>query len=164
MPLEGTHTLAAAAYVNPCLWSGPTLCCCPCELTCLWREPILCCLPSEPCLWSGPPRPAAAVVNHASGGDPHPAAAHVNPCLWRGPTPCCCPCEPMPLDGTSSPAAAHVKTHSILTSEFLFYILSSEQSAYFLQFVQLEVQTYTFLCPLLQHEEKRRCTLSSLSN
>ena len=55
-------------------------------------------------------------------------------------------------------------THSILTSEFLFYILSSEQSAYFLQFVQLEVQTYAFLCPLLQHEEKRMCTLSSLSN
>ena len=50
------------------------------------------------------------------------------------------------------------QTHSILTSEFLFYILSSEQSAYFLQFVQLEVQTYTFLCPLLQHEEKRMCT------
>ena len=57
-----------------------------------------------------------------------------------------------------------LETHSILTSEFLFYILSSEQSAYYLQFVQLEVQTYTFLCPLLQHEEKRMCTLSSLSN
>ena len=55
-------------------------------------------------------------------------------------------------------------THSILTSEFLFYILTSEQSAYFLQFVQLEFQTYTFLCPLLQHEEKHMCILSSLSN
>ena len=63
-----------------------------------------------------------------------------------------------------APQPWQVWTHSILTSEFLFYILSSEQSAYFLQFVQLEVQTYTFLCPLLQHEEKRMCILSSLSN
>ena len=57
-----------------------------------------------------------------------------------------------------------IQTHSILTSEFLFYILSSEQSAYFLQFVQLEGQTYTFLCPLLQHEQKRICQVWNLKS
>ena len=50
------------------------------------------------------------------------------------------------------------KTHSILTSEFLFYILSSEQSAYFLQFVQLEIQTYTF-CVLYFNMKKSACVL-----